>query len=525
MQKHSTQLWLLALALGWLFDLLFWQHIPGISFAIFTLLTLTGGILILWRADIRPARNTWILVFLIIFFSSFSFLRLEPLTSFLSYLFTLLLLALLAISYQNGRWPLYSIPDYLVKFLALLGGILTEVLILQAQEKQKKKTVAPAEKRSSAFWPIARGILFAIPVLFFFTSLLSSADLVFAQRITALVEVLSLEHLPEYLFRLIYSLIFAYLIAGSFLHAARPISDEKLIGLEKPFISTFMGFTEATIVLGSVVVLFASFVLVQFQYFFGGRENIVATGFTFSEYARRGFGELVAVAFFSLLLFLSLSAITHRQQGRQRLIFSGLGVFLFALVGVMLVSAFQRLVLYEIAYGFTRLRAYTHIFILWLGLLLLTTIALELSAKQRYFTLAALLGSIGFAASLMLVNVDGFIVRENVARQESGQNLDVGYLASLSPDAVPSLVELYQAPTLEQSTRDRVGAALACIQQQEKSKDPLSDWQSFHLSRFQAAQSMKLISLVGYKFDPTSANNEVSTPQGQTYSCWQEWFD
>ena len=121
--------------------------------------------------------------------------------------------------------------------------------------------------------------------------------------------------------------------------------------------------------LGSVVILFAAFVAIQFQYFFGGQANIHIEGYTYAEYARKGFGELVAVAFFSLLLLLGLGAITRRDTESQRKTFSSLGVGLVGLVLVMLISAFQRLALYESAYGFSRLRAYTHVFMIWLALL------------------------------------------------------------------------------------------------------------------------------------------------------------
>ena len=55
-------------------------------------------------------------------------------------------------------------------------------------------------------------------------------------------------------------------------------------------------------VLAGVALLFAAFVLVQFRYFFGGAQNIGIEGYTFAEYARRGYGELMAVAVLSLLL-------------------------------------------------------------------------------------------------------------------------------------------------------------------------------------------------------------------------------
>ncbi len=527
MEKQPKRLWLLAFALGWSFDLLFW-NLPalGISFPVFTTLTLISGILLLWKTGLRPARQTWYLLLPLGFFLLATFLRLEPLTAFLSHLLTLFLLAVFTLTYQTGRWPLYSLADYFAGFLRLFFSLIAEPLIFQTQAANAR---ADAEERGEAqprqpstFWPIARGLLFAIPILAFFTTLLASADLVFAQRVENLVEVFSLERLPEYIFRLIYIAMLAYALAGMFLHAAKPKDDEKLIGLEKPLVPTFLGFTESAIVLGSVNLLFASFVLVQFQYFFGGLQNIHLDGYTYADYARNGFGELVTVAFFSLLLLLSLSAITRREQGQQRQVFSGLGIFLVAMVGVMLVSAFQRLLLYEMAYGFTRLRAYTHVFIIWLGLLLLATILLELRNRQRAFGLAALIASLGFAATLTLMNIDGFIVRQNVTRHLQGDRLDVGYLASLSTDAVPALAGYYQSPATDATTRDRVGAALACF---NAKTTQLNDWRSFHLSRFRAGQLLARLNLSDYQLDGFSGYSTVITPRGEEYPCYSTIID
>ena len=114
---------------------------------------------------------------------------------------------------------------------------------------------------------------------------------------------------------------------------------------------------------------------------------------------------------------------------------------LVGLVAVILVSAFQRLLLYEAAYGFTRLRAYTHIFMLWLGVLLLVTAFLEGFGQLRYFALAPFLVCLGFGLTLNIVNVDAFIVRQNLAPPCIKHELDAAYLASLSDDAAPALFE------------------------------------------------------------------------------------
>ena len=524
MKSNQNRFLWTVIALGWAFDFLFWEKAPGINVAIYITLCLVAGILILRTDNHRPNRNTLLLLPLIAFFAVITFIRLEPMTIFLSIVLTLFLMGLFAMTYLGGRWPSYSLLDYLSGFLKLAGSMIASPLGFSADVK-KEKQAEGVERSASPFWPVLRGILIALPIVAIFAALLSSADLVFGQRLEDFIELFKLEKLPEYIFRLIYILIFAYGIAGVYLHAASQSTDEKLIGEEKPVIPSFLGFTEAAIVLGSVAVLFAIFVFIQFQYFFGGQTNIQIDGYTYSEYARRGFGELVTVAFFSLLLILSASSVTHRETESQRRFFSGLGIGIVALVLVMLVSAFQRLVLYETAYGFSRLRAYTHVFMIWLAVLLVAVVALEFLHRERAFALAALLASLGFVISLGIMNVDGFIVRHNVERAVQGEEFDVSYLTGLSTDAVPALATAFQIQSLPASVKEGVGVALACyIPDRSRDEDPLP-WQSFHLSRANSNRILKSLEndLDSYKINNEDWSSRVTTPSGEEYHCYTYW--
>jgi hypothetical protein len=523
--KRTNILWIVALALGWLFDFLFWKHAQGINFAIYAVMVLGGGFLVLGLNGIKPSWRSLLLLIPILFFAVMTFIRQEPLSIFLAFAFTLALMGLLACSYLGGRWLWYSLSDYAVKSVKLAGSMIARPLIFLNESKKTAPAEAAAGTRPGwkRFWAIFRGVLIAIPIVVIFAALLSSADLVFAQRVQDLVKLFRLENLPEHIFRCIYILIGAYALAGTILHAAQKSQDEKLVGLDKPVVPSFLGFTEAAVVLGAVVALFTIFVVIQFQYFFGGQTNIGVQGYTYSEYARRGFGELVAVAFFSLLLFLGLSAVVKRQKQTQRRVFSGLGIGMVALVGVMLYSAFQRLMLYETAYGFSRLRAYTHVFMIWLGVLLLVVVVLDILRRERTFELAALLVSIGFAATLALMNVDGFIVRQNVARAVAGADLDVATLASLSSDSVPALVESLLDGSLTPGTRDAVGAALRCRLHVERTSNPDTNWRGLTLARAWADQAMGQTE-VRQILDNYGILNEnwpvqVQTPMGEIYDC------
>ena len=525
--KRTNILWIVALALGWLFDFLFWKHAQGINFAIYAVLCLVGGFLVLELNGIKPFWKSLLLLVPILFFATMTFVRQEPLSILLALAFTLGLMGVLAFTYLGGRWLWYSLSDYVVDYVKLAASMVARPIIFLTEiQKQKGEPPEPADPVSKSgwkrFWAILRGVLIAIPIVAIFAALLSSADLVFAQQVQGFVKLFRLENLPESIFRCIYILIGAYALTGTILHAAQKSRDEKLVGLDKPLVPSFLGFTEAAIVLGAVVVLFALFAVVQFQYFFGGQTNIGVQSYTYAEYARRGFSELVVVAFFSLLLFLSLSAVVKRQNQTQRWIFSGLGLGMVALVGVMLFSAFQRLVLYEAAYGFSRLRTYTHVFMIWLGLLLAVVLVLDILRKERTFALAALLASIGFAVTLTLLNVDGFIVRQNVARAATGESLDVTYLASLSSDSVPALVAAYQDQTLPGYTRDAVGAALVCHEHVTSGSGD-QNWRSYTLSGGRADQALRQVQsrLDAYQILDSDWPVKVLTPGSITYECYQ----
>jgi hypothetical protein len=518
--------------LGWAFDFLFWKKPIGINFAIFVTLCLATGILLLRSDGLRFSRRSGLLLLPIAFLAAMTFIRMEPMTMFLSIFVALFLMGVIALTFLNGEWIRYSLIDYVFGYLRLVGSMIALPLGFASEIRREQPSLSP--KRNVHLWPVLRGVVIALPVLAIFASLLSSADPIFAERFSQFFDLFNIDNLPEYIFRLVYILIFAYAFAGAFLHAAQK-SNEKIE--EKTWISPFLGFTEAAIVLGSLTLLFVVFVAIQFQYFFGGQANISIEGFTFSEYARRGFGELVAVAFFSLLLLLGLGAITHRETDIERRAFSGFGAALVGLVIIMLVSAFQRLVLYETAYGFSRLRTYTHIFMIWLGLLLVVVVVLEMLHRERAVGLAMIVASLGFVVSLNIVNVDAFIVKQNIQREirsvaegtstQGRVDLDAQYFLDLSDDAVPSLVSAFRSKSLPAPVREKVGASLACIRYTRDLDQRELPWQSFHFSRFYADRGLVDVKseLDTYTIIDKDLPVIVKTPDGGEFSCYQYYYD
>jgi hypothetical protein len=522
--KHSVLFGGLVIIAAWLFDYLFWMQQPGVSVSVYIGSLLGLGLWLTWSAGYRTPWQSMVLLIPILLFALAIGTRLEPLTLFMSYILLLSLMAGLALTLRSGLWLHYSLLDWVVGVFRLLWGASTGGILLREQMPQtgRDNDISSHEKTAvkktqlQVGRPVAFGILLALPVVLLFGWLLGMADPVFARLLN---EWIGIERWPEYVWRGFYIMLWAYLLAGIYLFMLVKSNDQKLIGMDGNKSHKLLGGIEATTVLASVNLLFAIFVAVQFHYFFGGQNNIHLEGFTYSEYARRGFFELVLVAVMSLMLFLGLGAFSNRSSSMQQRIFSGLGIVLVGLIGIMLYSAFLRLTMYEMAYGFSRLRTYTHVFMVWLGILLAATAILEVLHRPRMFALALLLVAIGFGASLGFLNVDAFIAYQNIARANQGYELDVAYLTQLSDDAVPAMSELFSGEH-NKEIRAAIGAALTCKIHQAKTQET-DDWRSFHVSRNNARIEFKRLEtqLSQYRLNKDLWIVEYDQ---QEFQCYQE---
>jgi hypothetical protein len=489
-QTKTQKLWMIIipLVIAWCFDLLFWKKMWGVSFPIMTALTLAGGFGLAAIQGIRPHWRSLLLVIPALFFSIMTVFRAEPFTMALDVMLTILSVTILAASFTGGQWWLYSLTDYIEKGFHFALALITKPFALFARTPAADGVTPPNEKPGTGK-AVLRGILFSIPILLVLAALLASADLVFASNLRGFLSLFKVENLGETAFRLFYILVLAFFLAGAYLYAYQDSEDKTLRDKGKPGLPRVLGTVEASVILISINLLFIAFLAIQFRYLFGGQANIHLNGFTYSEYARKGFGELTAVAIITLLLLQGIHSLVKYKEGNRHLGLTGLSMLLVVQVLIILVSAYTRLTLYESAYGFSRLRTYTHVFLFWLGLLLILTASLEIARTTRLFPLAVLLAAFGFAVNLNVISVDATIVRLNMDRATADHvALDVGYLASLSADSVPALARIYQAGDTPAAQKDLAAAALACkVDLLPTEKDfTLLPWTSYSFIRAKA---------------------------------------
>jgi len=204
-----------------------------------------------------------------------------------------------------------------------------------------------------------------------------------------------------------------------------------------------LGAVETTIVLGLINLLFLSFVIVQVPYLFGGMELVQNTpDFKLAEYARRGFGELVAVAALVLPILLLSHWLLRKDKPANEKMFRVLAGIQIVLLFVIMASAAQRLFLLtgNLGYGLTTVRLYPMIFMIWLAVIFVIFGLTVLRGARQYFAWAALWSAFFMLAGTHFLNPDEFIVRTNLRLMQQGRDFDPSYVDDLSDDAIPALL-------------------------------------------------------------------------------------
>jgi hypothetical protein len=110
-----------------------------------------------------------------------------------------------------------------------------------------------------------------------------------------------------------------------------------------------------------------------------------------------------------------------------------------ALAGLTLVivaSALQRMSLYADTYGLTRLRLLVACCEGWFGLVLLLVLVAGVRIRAPWLPRVAIAAGVLALLGLAAANPDRLIAAHNV---EQARTVDLDYLATLSPDAVPGL--------------------------------------------------------------------------------------
>ncbi len=472
-----------ALLFGILFVYLFYGKMPGISVPIFILAFY--ALLLAYTKPVlkKEARFGWFLCIPILMLSLTCLLFGNQALLLLNILVlpTLILLQTILITGVNSfQWhSLGIILDLILGvFYRCMAHVSKPFGIIKALVRQK----APEKKGKSVAARVGIGLVFSVPLVLVLLVLLTSADMVFGNMVGKLPNIFEGLDIGDLIGKafvtlIIFFITFSYL--WSLAHGDRPAesSVKGAAALRPPKDGCWDIITVIT-VMAAVDILYIIFVVIQFAYLFGG--SGLPDGFTYSEYARNGFFELILVTLLNIGLLAFTLTYTKKSGKTMSMAFRILNTVMICCTFVMLVSAHYRMSLYEEAYGYTFLRVMTHAFMVFLLVLFVITLARvwveRLPLLKPYIVTAV----IAFVI-VNYINVDTLIARKNIERYQHTKVIDMNYFRTLSNDIINDLKMLAEDPNPE--------VAVAAREQLENRKERLAEpgpWQSFNLPDYKA---------------------------------------
>lgn len=316
-----------------------------------------------------------------------------------------------------------SFIEYLFSILKLPFKALSSIgmLFVDSNRYIKDKNLIKNEKIRN----ILIGCLIAIPLMVVTIALLSSADIVFGRITWSIFEWI----LYRDFYIIVLMIFIGTLLCYSLLCGATKESTNT--DYNKPKVNSTIGITVSTLLL-VVYILFCS---IQVLYLFAGGLFTLPEEFTYAEYARRGFFELLAVTCFNIILILICVNVFEVSKWLNRIL-----VAITASTYIMIASATYRMFLYIGAYHLTFLRLFVLLFLLIDALLLAGVI---ISIYHKEFPL--------FGYSVIVISVcylifsfskpDYHIAKYFITHKEEISSEDIPFLTrELSYDAAPVVV-------------------------------------------------------------------------------------
>lgn len=403
------------------------------------------------------------------------------------WLFVLMAYFLLAVYFDTKSWQL---GKFLKSILRLAVGSIGKMFSFfpdtQAWLEKHKGT-----KNSRALYVLA-GTGISIPLIAVVLVMLSSADMIFRESMRVLFGNLDGWDVICCIFWSAVMFFFSYGMA-SFLEGrelSETVGDHRK---GQPVIAI-----SATAV---IAVIYIYFCVIQVVYLFAGYGTLPA-GYTYAQYARQGFFQLLFICLMNLVLV--LTGIGFFRESR---ILKGILLVISGCTFIMTASSAYRMLLYISVYYLTFLR----IFVLWalgvIALLLMGIIGKTLKNSFPLFRYGLCVITVCYLV-LSFGQPDYWIARYNIsAYLEGGEgkaeeeriNPDTWYLRGLSADAAPIILS---EANLEQYD--------AYLEQQEKWKNAANtggrgqeymDSQTWYISYIaRHAERAEKMSLRSYNF-------------------------
>ncbi len=302
-------------------------------------------------------------------------------------------------------------------------------------------------KHSAAAVTVIAGIAVTVPLTLIVAVLLSMADeglnKMFSDITDHLLEIDLFDLVPQFLFAFPAGMIIFGMIRAEAKQKLRPLPsdvyyNDRMQRMKKlPGLGVFAGVTP-------ICLLYLLYVFSQANYFISAFYGKLPANMAYSEYARRGFFELCAIAVINLAVILFMLAFSKRRSDGHSAALRFYNTALCGFTLFIIATALAKMIMYISEYGLTRLRLYTAWFMVLLAVIF--AVLLIRAFVPKLHTAAIISAAfIALFGVLCFSRPDALIAQYNITQYESGKldNLDVEMLCGLSDDAYVVMLEHY----------------------------------------------------------------------------------
>ena len=294
--------------------------------------------------------------------------------------------------------------------------------------------------KKSYMAPVVLGIAITIPLMLIITSLLASADVVFGNMIENILFSFDLFNILNIIRIGVTVFICSYAVLATLSLKTVYEQTESKNNCEP---------VTAIIITGALSFIYLIFSSIQIVYLFLGNMQL-PSDYTYAEYAREGFFQLLVVCILNLVLVLICLHLFRESK-----ILKAILTIISLCTYIMIASSAFRMIMYIGAYKLTFLR----IFVLWalsvISLLMAGITAHIYFKKFPLFTYSLIVVTVLYTA-LSYAHPDYLIAEYNLKQAnkeyntDSGRSYDSGlnYLSTLSSDAAPVILNADKNPCL-----------------------------------------------------------------------------
>ncbi len=370
--------------------------------------------------------------------------------------------------------------------LSRLGVIIKEATGSHSDLVPGTKSEGSVTRPGRIFGQILLGILLAIPVLLIAGSLLASADKVFGQVVSNILDYWKNVEIQEELASLalmlvLFPFIFSYLESSRIrwhLVTARsrpagqdhdPSHQQQSMRLNPITLNAF---------LASINALYILFAVIQVAYLTGAFRFVLPDGLSYAEYARNGFFELAGITPINVLLIL-LAVKGAGRTGTAGHVLRIQSLLLILGSFIQWLSAMFRMQMYIQVYDLTLLRFFVSAFMILMAIIFVFLVVKEFKPSFAFFKTAAITALLSLVL-LNAVDADTRIARFNVERAttDSSRVLDLAYFRQLSPDVLLVLQEA--APRFDIKKQDDIRVLIEGSHADYQQASEVQPWQDLN---------------------------------------------